>query len=321
VSSFDSYDSDSGRLAKEGDINWLEDEAHDPASAGAESEGIDWIEVNQPPSEPFNGQVVDCWRCGKAVDVAELACPHCHARLSVVAPALDDPGIRRHAQRGESEAVTRLIYFCLALFGLSVILGWLTHFTQLDNGAAEGEEVRKQLTLMTIVDVVDAVIVLAAIFAVGRPPALPSIHTGRRVATWLALLPAFAALVAANFAYHHWLKDILRIPQIEDVFTKDKDLMPWVLLTICIQPAIFEELFFRYLALGHFRHVVGDQGAVWLSAAMFGLFHIFNPIGMPYLILAGAFFGYARLYGRSMALPMIFHFAHNAIVLWFNPWP
>jgi membrane protease YdiL (CAAX protease family) len=189
------------------------------------------------------------------------------------------------------------------------------------NGPPNADETRDLLGLITVFEIIDAVIIVAAIFRAGRPPAWPAITTGQKMTAWLAMLPAFAVLMAANFAYHHWLKDVLHIPQMEDMFTKDKNLIPWVLLIICVQPGIVEELFFRYLALGHFREVAGTHGAIWLSAAMFGLFHIFNPLGIPYLILAGAFFGYVRVYGRSMALPMFLHFAHNAIVLWFNPWP
>jgi uncharacterized protein len=296
-----------------------DDPFHPDSDLPPKKDDIQWLEARYAGPESEDVEVVDCWRCGREVEATYPACPFCRARLASEEPHPSHRGRKPGLKKSEGEALTTVIYFSLALFATSVVFGWMTHFA-LDN-APQAQAVQHQLVLMTVVEVVDAVLVLAAIFHAGRPPALSPISLGQQVTTWLALLPVFALLLAANFTYHHFLKDILHLPQMDDVLAKDKDLIPWVFLTICVQPAIVEELFFRYLALGHFRHIVGDQGAVWLSAAMFGLFHIFNPLGMPYLILAGAFFGYARLYSRSMALPMLLHLLHNVIVLWFNPWP
>ena len=94
----------------------------------------------------------------------------------------------------------------------------------------------------------------------------------------------------------------------------------WVILAVCVQPAIVEELFFRYLALGHLLPILGRRGAVVVSSIMFGFAHLFALLSTPYLILVGIVFGYARLWGRSMALPIALHFAHNLAVLWFETW-
>jgi membrane protease YdiL (CAAX protease family) len=86
-----------------------------------------------------------------------------------------------------------------------------------------------------------------------------------------------------------------------------------VVLT-CVQPAIVEELFFRYLALGALSRATTMTTAVWVSAVMFAMAHIYNPLGLPYLFLAGVVFALARLYG-GLLLPMILHLLHNFAVM------
>jgi membrane protease YdiL (CAAX protease family) len=60
---------------------------------------------------------------------------------------------------------------------------------------------------------------------------------------------------------------------------------------------------------------MGDHGAIWVSAVMFGLLHLYNPLGMPMLIVVGAGLGYMRLVSGGMLLPMLMHGFHNALVI------
>jgi membrane protease YdiL (CAAX protease family) len=83
---------------------------------------------------------------------------------------------------------------------------------------------------------------------------------------------------------------------------------------ICLQPAIIEELFFRYIAFGVLYRVTGLHSAVWVTAVMFAAVHLYNPLGMPYLFVVGVVFGYARAWG-GLALPMGMHFFHNFAVI------
>jgi CAAX protease family protein len=76
-----------------------------------------------------------------------------------------------------------------------------------------------------------------------------------------------------------------------------------------------EEWFFRYLALGSLRPFVGVHGAVLISAVMFGTAHIFNPLGIPMLMVVGVVLGYARVASGGMLLPILMHFGHNAAIL------
>jgi CAAX protease family protein len=91
---------------------------------------------------------------------------------------------------------------------------------------------------------------------------------------------------------------------------------PLTFLLVCIQPAVVEEFFFRYLAMNAIRRHVGMHGTVWVVAVMFGLAHIGQPIGIPVLILAGVFLGYARILSGGLLLPMLLHLIHNTVFLY-----
>ena len=79
--------------------------------------------------------------------------------------------------------------------------------------------------------------------------------------------------------------------------------------------AIVEELFFRYLALGTLRRVLGMHGAVWVSAVMFGMAHIFVLPSIPLLTLVGVVLGYMRVWSGGMTLPISLHFLHNLAII------
>jgi membrane protease YdiL (CAAX protease family) len=73
------------------------------------------------------------------------------------------------------------------------------------------------------------------------------------------------------------------------------------------------------MTLGVFRKVMSTHAAVWVTAAMFGCIRVGQILGIPYLILAGAVFGYARVYG-GLPLAMLMHFLHNLVVIAYDAW-
>jgi membrane protease YdiL (CAAX protease family) len=120
--------------------------------------------------------------------------------------------------------------------------------------------------------------------------------------------------MALNIGYGYLLREWLR-PK----WLPPDDPTPWTyftLITVVIQPAIIEELFFRYLAIGVLRQVTGNHAAVFVSSVMFALAHIYNPFGMPYLFVCGMFLGYVRIGTGTILLPILFHGIHNAIVVY-----
>src|SRR5205814_1772114 len=90
----------------------------------------------------------------------------------------------------------------------------------------------------------------------------------------------------------------------------------WAIATICIQPAIVEELFFRYIALGTLTRVMGIAGALCVSSVMFGMAHSSVLLSIPILTVVGAGLGLVRVLSGSILLPMLLHGLHNAVVLY-----
>jgi membrane protease YdiL (CAAX protease family) len=123
-------------------------------------------------------------------------------------------------------------------------------------------------------------------------------------------------LLLANFGYHWLLRNFLAFPgQQWEVRAADSS-FGWVVLTGCVQPAVVEELFFHYLALGVLRKWTGVHTAVLISAVMFGMAHVFAPLSIPILMGIGMALGYLRVASGGLMLPMLMHFAHNALILW-----
>ena len=182
---------------------------------------------------------------------------------------------------------------------------------------AAQDGLRREMFYDTLVfEAVDAVIVVAAIVLASRP--LRRAAAWSRPGTWLLSAPGFVAILALNFGYHALLVylfaggDDAEPPEAkaasDGLFTPDG----WrTVLTVCVQPAVVEELFFRFLLLGHLRHHLGLHASVWLSSVLFGMAHLGNVPGWPVLILIGAALGYARVLSGGLALPVLLHFGHN----------
>jgi membrane protease YdiL (CAAX protease family) len=298
VIDYDPYNPNSGRPAGDDEINWL------PAD-----------QVGYEPTDYV--EVLDCWRCGKEIEATSLACPYCRARMY---SAELRPELARRLARELRDPVASVIHHYLGIFAFSLAYAAI-RFSILANGLPVAEIIRYSMILSVLFVLVEAAFTIHTIARAGRPRAFPPVSGVQKASVWVAILPIFALLMTANFTYMHWLKQVFHVVPIQDNMGNNLGAILFTLFEICIAPAVFEELFFRYLALGHLREIVGIHTAVWISSAMFGFAHIFNPLAIPYLILAGAVFAYARIYGRSMILPMLLHFSHNAIVIWFNPWP
>lgn len=169
---------------------------------------------------------------------------------------------------------------------------------------------------MLVFEGLDTAIVVLGILIAGRP--LARLAVGYRLGVWALAGPGFVVLLGINLGYHQLLKWLIspyqdpNAPPIIDIGLADG---AWAILLVCVQPAVVEEFFFRFLLLGHLRPHLGAHGAVWLSAVIFGMAHLGNIPGWPVLILLGAGLGYARVYSGGLALPILLHFLHNFAVL------
>lgn len=166
---------------------------------------------------------------------------------------------------------------------------------------------------VAIFEVIDTLIVIGAYLNMPRAEhKLP--HSNRwKISAWAWATPVLLALLGLNFAYHAALRQFLRIPPLE---TEIREVRSWLtLVTVCVQPALVEEAFYRGLTMTGLRRVVGLHSAIWISATMFALFHVAVILSMPYLFLVGLALGYLRAAGGTIWLPIIVHFLHNLAVL------
>jgi membrane protease YdiL (CAAX protease family) len=272
-----------------------------------------------------------CWRCGKQVSTVAVLCPFCRARLLSQAPVeavnhdhenddrfqIVERGARSvHAvHKDKPTPMVAILWLYMAIMATSIVWGFISGFglkkDVVGAGAAESMIMR-----MSILEAIDSVIVITACLAYRPPKWNWWKGPGRATIAWIGGIILLGALLAINLAFHALLRDILKLPDVKDELFSLQEYRGLLIGLICVQPAIFEELFFRYLTLGHLRSLMGVHGAVFVSGFMFGLAHIGQPLGIPVLILIGVGLGYARVWGGTLLLPMVMHFIHNLVVLY-----
>ncbi len=255
-----------------------------------------------PPPLPL----VPCWRCHKEATAGLANCPYCEARLS-------------HPSRTAATAVrptdaSPIVTLCVAfslLLGVSIVQAVLMF--ALDD--APGDAETQRLYVMLIAEAIDTAVLLGTWSIMrGRLPS-PDARLHHPLLAWSTAPFVFATALAINFGYHALLRSFVDWPRDIDAAALPPAELGLVIFAICVQPAIVEELFFRYLAIGALRDGMGVHAAVCVSSVMFGVAHVGSPLSMPVLVALGFVLGYLRIFSGGLALPMLFHFAHNAVVL------
>lgn len=254
----------------------------------------------------------ECWRCGKSFPASRAQCPYCHARvMSQPVPVAREPEDEDDAAL---QPLVKVVIFFGVMLLISLVLGLLRNFG-LDRNMPPKQLVQQHWLAMIVVEAVDTLLVSITLAWAGRPRPLPARPRSFRLSAWVFAAPILLVLLLLNFGYHRALQWFLNLPQLPDPILAAKGLGVGVWLVYCAQPALIEETFFRYLALGWLRDTVGVHAAVWVSAVMFGMAHVYNPVAIPYLIVLGGALGYLRVASRGLVLPVLMHFAHNALVL------
>lgn len=95
----------------------------------------------------------------------------------------------------------------------------------------------------------------------------------------------------------------------------------WTMLAMALLASFFEELLFRALLLRQFEALIGTWGALFVTSALFGLFHAINPYATWYTCLAiaieaGIPLGAAYVLSRNLWFPVAIHFAWNFTEGW-----
>jgi membrane protease YdiL (CAAX protease family) len=166
----------------------------------------------------------------------------------------------------------------------------------------------EMMTGLGVMEVIDTVLVLVTLALVGRV-GLRDAPPGSKPMAWALAGPVLFALVCGNLLYSTVLRDLLHAPALPG-----PGVTLATVLLVCVQPALVEELFFRHVALGALRRELSLKATILVTSVMFAVAHLYNPLGMPYLFLAGVVFGCARVYG-GLPLAMLLHFLHNLAVI------
>ncbi len=101
------------------------------------------------------------------------------------------------------------------------------------------------------------------------------------------------------------------IPEMPDMMVNTPISYLLNVFVIAVLPAILEEALFRGCVLRVLRPY-GDWFAVFVSAALFGLMHG-NVRQIPFAIIVGLILGWLYVATNSIILPMVVHFANNAL--------
>lgn len=219
-------------------------------------------------------------------------------------------GARSHAD--PISPIVKLIGYFGAMLFTSIVFAavYRSKFSELDEPGPV--EQQWMLYALLVVEAIDTVIVLLAWSNLKRPDLRQEFPGQGATTVWMAAAPGLALLLALNFGYHSLLRTILPAIDGGERMLAGRE---WLYLVgYCLQPAIIEELFFRGLALDWFRTEMSTRGALIVSSVMFGVCHVYTPIGVPYLIIAGLAFGLARIMTGGLLLPITLHFLHNLAV-------
>ena len=121
-------------------------------------------------------------------------------------------------------------------------------------------------------------------------------------------------LLALNVGYHTLMRNYVQFPF--HLHGISREPIGWSIILTCVQPAIVEELFLRYLTLGTLARVMSVKEAIFVSALMFGMAHSWVPLAIPMLTALGVGLGIIRVWSGSMVLPIMLHAVHNAAVIY-----
>jgi uncharacterized protein len=86
------------------------------------------------------------------------------------------------------------------------------------------------------------------------------------------------------------------------------------ILSIAVQPAIFEELAFRGFVFSNLNKVSSAGTAIFISAFMFGIIHM-STISLLWIIPLGMFYAYLRNKYNTLWYGIMAHFIHNLTVV------
>ena len=276
------------------------------------------MDDHEPPVSPGSAklmsasnpeELVRCWRCHKLVSLASH-CVFCRAELEPPAVIRDIPEVDE-----EGLAATTAVAPLFWVFGILALSSVVMAYVMPEvSEFPTNNEILSTYHSIAILELIDTIIIAIGAFVVLSRVRLPWSYEGEVVKTWALAAPLLIAVLAINFGYHHVLNDVFGLGSPESMLNLQNGFTFWLILTICVQPALVEEFFFRYICLGVFEKAVGTGTAIFVSAMIFAAVHIGAMVSLPILLLIGMVLGWLRVKSGGMTLPIVFHFLHNLVV-------
>tara|TARA_B110000208_G_scaffold190303_1_gene253881 strand:- start:149 stop:763 length:615 start_codon:yes stop_codon:yes gene_type:complete len=100
-------------------------------------------------------------------------------------------------------------------------------------------------------------------------------------------------------------------------FLKSSELNRVLLVVISI--SIFEEILFRRILAQKIKNTLGFKKAIWISALIFAIAHIYTDTGLLSAFIAGAIFAYIYLKTNNIYLSIIAHLVYNLTTYFLTP--
>lgn len=275
---------------------------------------------SQPESRTFSEpspetQSVACWRCEKQYESRNPVCPWCAANNR----SLDVSSAHSKPIRQKSPAIVRVVWSFAVLAAVSLLFALASAL--LPSTFEEGTEewAREVYLRIGVLELFSTLVIWGSYVMIPVRPEWPQPSQSQKLSAWLMAIPLLALVLSVNLAYHWWLRAVCGVEDVLADLVVFQQLWPWFLLTICIQPAVMEEVFFRHIALGASLEVTPGKQAVFLSALLFAMAHLGTPLSIPTLTLLGIVLGMLRLSSGGLILPILFHFFHNLLIVLLEP--
>lgn len=240
-----------------------------------------------------------CRGCGAVWQPEWIACPACAARAQA----------RNAVRAAPAGGAARPVVSSLALY-FTLLLSTIV-FALLG-----GNDVSTEFAI----EALDIVVVLIWAAASWRliAPGLRTLSQPRWYLTAVGCaIPTFMVATAAVWGLHQAF-GIEMIRAAEPILNAGYG---WgmVVLVICVQPAVIEELAFRGVILSGMQRVLHDWEAILVSALLFMVIHL-AVASFPHLLLIGVALGWLRVRTGSLYPGMALHFTHNFLCVFFEQW-
>lgn len=250
-----------------------------------------------------------CLRCGKELRQGVSFCSHCGWKVGTdpQAPIPHKPTpleVIREINRGTHLVNNIIIFFCLWI--ATSVIGSIIY-------RASG----KPISILFFIEIFNAVLTIFWMLVFHRQLikiySLPNLFCGypKYVIALLGGISLFlmvhfiVVFLNTNFGLDNYVYSDKFYEAGYGSFT--------ILLSICFQPAIIEELAFRGIIQTALKNYMGRTEAIIVTSAAFAIMH-FSIISFVHLFIIGMYLGWLREWSKSLYPSMLVHFIHNLLV-------